>query len=164
MHGHSLAPADHILVERSSHEALSIDALPITHTRTESMSNRDEQPRAGGQQDGKPARAEGQHGDKTHARFQEQLHEGRSAPADSDQDRERHEQSAYEGKRRLVEDREQHDEAERNSEKVRLTKDRERGRDDGPSDNTSSLRGVLDHREHRADYQERDSDGFRRDR
>jgi hypothetical protein len=128
------------------------------------MSNRDEQKRAGGQQDGKPAHAEGRHGDKTHARFQEQLHSRPSEPAATDRMEEHHEQSGYEGKRRLVEDREQHDEAERNSEKVRLTKDRDRGVDEGPSDNTASLRGVLDHREHRADYQQRDPDGFRSDR
>ncbi len=128
------------------------------------MSNRDEQKRAGGQQDPKPVHAEGQHGDKTHARLQEQLHSRPTEPAESDRTEDRHTQSAYEGKRRLVEDREQHDEAERNSEKVRLTKDRDRGVDDGPSDNTSSLHGVLDHREQRADYQQRDPDGFRSDR
>ena len=128
------------------------------------MSNRDEQKGDTGQQQGKPAAVEGRHGDKTHARFQEQLHSGSHEQPDDEQRADRHEQSAYEGKRRLVEDREQHDEAERNSEKVRLTKDKERGADNGPSDNTSSLRGVLDHREHRADYQERDSDGFRSDR
>lgn len=128
------------------------------------MSKRDEQKGDGAQQQGRPARAEGQHGDKTHARFQEELHSRPPEEPASERIAERHEQSAYEGKRRLVEDRQQHDQAERNSEKVRLTKDLDRGTEEGPSDNTSSLRGVLDHREHRADYKERDPDGFRADR
>jgi hypothetical protein len=124
------------------------------------MSNRDEQKVDGALKQSK-IHAEGQHGDKTHARLIEQLHEGRSGEPVADATANRHEQSAHEGKRRLVEDREQHDEAERNSEKVRLAKDIERGTDPGPSDNTSSLRGVLDHREHRADDQPRDGRGFR---
>lgn len=51
------------------------------------------------------------HGERTHSRFIEQLHEGsveRKAAEDRD----------VEGHHRLVEDREQHDEAEKNSEKV----------------------------------------------
>ena len=119
--------------------------------------------RADGQQKGAQTHAEGQHGDKAHAQFLEQLHSGASeAPREAESGHAYDEGS--DGKRRLVEDRQQHDDADRNSEKVRLTRDKERGRDDGPSDNTSSLHGVLDHREHRADYQERDADGFRSDR
>jgi hypothetical protein len=49
------------------------------------MSNRDEQKQNGksGQQQGKPASVEGRHGDKTHARFQEQLHSGAREQPDS---------------------------------------------------------------------------------
>src|SRR4051812_35883959 len=80
-------------------------------------------------QKGPQAHAEGQHGSKTHARFIEQLHEGRrEEPAESTYDRERHE-SAFEGKRRLVEDREQHDEAEKNSEHTQLFAEHELRRD-----------------------------------
>lgn len=124
------------------------------------MSDRDERNSTGSNKQSK-THAEGQHGDKTHARLAEQLSSGASGDPVEDRLAKRHEQSAYEGKRRLVEDREQHDEAERNSEKVRLTKDIERGTEAGPSDNSSSLRGVLDHREQRADNQERDRQGFR---
>lgn len=104
---------------------------------------------------------EGRHGDKTHARLIEQLHSRPSEDSPEEQHAARHEESAHEGKRRLVEDREQHDQAERNSEKVRLAKDLARDTEAGPSDNQESLHGVLDHREHRADYQERDESGFR---
>lgn len=67
-------------------------------------------------QRGPQAHAEGQHGDKTHSRLMEQLHEGRheeSREAKVERDREN---AAVKGGRRLVEDREQHDEAEKNSE------------------------------------------------
>ena len=111
------------------------------------MSKRDEQKVDGAMKQSRLG-VEGRHGDKTHARLIEQLH---SRPS---------EESAHEGKRRLVEDREQHDEGERNSEKVRLAKDLARGTEPGPSDNQESLHGVLDHREHRADYQPRDESGF----
>jgi hypothetical protein len=123
------------------------------------MSDREE--RMQGMAKQSKTKAEGQHGSKTHSRLLEELHSGEREEPGGDRIAQRHEQSAYEGKRRLVEDREQHDEAERNSEKVRLTKDLERGSEGGPSDNTSSLHGVLDHREHRADHQARDNDGFR---
>jgi hypothetical protein len=125
------------------------------------MSNRDEQKGDGAINQSRKHVAEGQHGDKTHARLIEQLHSGPSRESDEDQRAARHEQSAHEGKRRLVEDREQHDEADRNSEKVRLAKDLARGTEPGPSDNKESLHGVLDHREHRSDYQQRDESGFR---
>jgi hypothetical protein len=125
------------------------------------MSNRDEQKGDGAINQSRKHVAEGQHGDKTHARLIEQLHSGPSGEPADDQRAARHEQSAHEGKRRLVEDRQQHDEAERNSEKARLAKDIERGTEPGPSDNSESLRGVLGSREHRADYQQRDESGFR---
>ena len=124
------------------------------------MSKRDEQKVDGAMKQSRPA-VEGRHGDKTHARLIEQLHSGPSKEPAEEQRAARHEQSAHEGKRRLVEDREQHDEADRNSEKVRLAKDLARGTEPGPSDNKESLHGVLDHREHRSDYQQRDESGFR---
>jgi hypothetical protein len=83
------------------------------------MSGRDG--RNKGEQKGPAAHAEGQHGDKTHARFLQELHSGPHEETVEERVAQQHEQSAYEGKRRLVEDRQQHDEAERNSEKVRLT-------------------------------------------
>jgi hypothetical protein len=125
------------------------------------MSNRDEQKGDGATNQSRRHVAEGQHGDKTHARLIEQLESGPSKESRDDQLAARHEQSAHEGKRRLVEDREQHDEADRNSEKVRLARDLQRGTEPGPSDNKESLHGVLDHREHRSDYQQRDESGFR---
>ena len=115
-----------------------------------------------GQQKGPQAHAEGQHGKKTHSRFIEQLHEG--PPEEPVAERLEHDQklAAVSGKRRLVEDREQHDEAEKNSEHTQLFIEREEGRaDDGPSDNSGNLHGVLGHREHRADNQQRGSDGLR---
>ena len=124
------------------------------------MSKRDEQKVDGAMKQSRPA-VEGRHGDKTHARLIEQLHSGPSEEPAEEQRAARHEQSAHEGKRRLVEDREQHDEADRNSEKNRLARDLERGTEPGPSDNKESLHGVFDHREHRADYQQRDESGFR---
>ena len=55
--------------------------------------------------------AEGQHGEKTHSRFVEQLHEGAHGEL-------RTEHRDVEGRHRLHQDRQQHDEAEKNSEKV----------------------------------------------
>src|SRR4051812_6102123 len=124
------------------------------------MSNRDEQKGEGATNQSRRHVAEGQHGDKTHARLIEQLESGPSRESREDQLAARHEQSAHEGKRRLVEDRQQHDDADRNSDKARLARDLERGTEPGPSDNKESLHGVLD-REHRADYQQRDESGFR---
>ena len=78
-----------------------------------------------GDQKGAQTHAEGQHGDKTHTAFIEDLHgqhggseESEGAPqAENDVD-------AYGrpvvGRHRLDEDREQHDEAEKNSEANRL--------------------------------------------
>jgi hypothetical protein len=114
-----------------------------------------------GQQKGPQQHAEGQHGEKTHARFIEQLHAGPpEEPAEARLERAR-EKAAFGGKRRLVEDRQQHDEGEKNSERTRLFIEHERGRDEGPSDNRGSLHGVLDHREHRSDYKLRGPDGLR---
>jgi hypothetical protein len=125
------------------------------------MSNRDEQKGAGATNQSRRHVAEGQHGDKTHARLIEQLESGPSKGSREEQAAARHEQSAHEGKRRLVEDRQQHDDADRNSDKARLARDLQRGTEPGPSDNKESLHGVFDHREHRADYQQRDESGFR---
>lgn len=108
----------------------------------------------------KTPHAEGEHGPKTEARLIEQFE---SAPPEEptevrlERDRVR---AAFEGKRRLVEDRQQHDEAEKNSEHERLFEEVRRGHNDGPSDNSVDLHGVLGHREHRADYKLRRSDGL----
>ena len=75
-----------------------------------------------GHQKGPQTHAEGQHGDKAHSRFIEQLHEGR-APSNQELRDE-----GVEGRHRLDEDREQHDEADKNSEKNRLNRDWKRGR------------------------------------
>jgi len=66
-------------------------------------------------QKGPQGHAEGDHGAKTHSRFQKQLHD---APREEALDDllAREQSEASKGRRRLVEDREQHDEAERNSE------------------------------------------------
>jgi hypothetical protein len=91
------------------------------------MSKRD------GKQKGPAPHAEGQHGEKTHQRFLEQLQERHEPAAD--------EQAAQEGafspkpktgKHRLEEDREQHDEADKNSEKGRRLREGEWG---GPDTN-----------------------------
>ncbi|HEY9226353.1 MAG TPA: hypothetical protein VIP11_06905 [Gemmatimonadaceae bacterium] len=103
---------------------------------------------------------EGEHGPKTEARIIEQLESAPAKlPSEELLERDRM-KAAYEGKRRLVEDRQQHDESEKNSEHKRLFIDTQRGRDDGPSDNSGNLHGVLGHREHRADYKERGPDGL----
>ena len=81
------------------------------------MSKRDEQ-KVDGAMTQTNHGVEGRHGDKTHARLIEQLHSRASGDSAEEQRSARHEDSAHEGKRRLVEDREQHDEAERNSEKA----------------------------------------------
>jgi len=112
-------------------------------------------------QKGPQAHAEGQHGEKTHQRFMEQLHEGeRRESREARIERDRHD-LANEGGRRLVEDREQHDEAEKNSEHTQLFAEFQKGRDDGPSDNRGNLHGPLGHRETRADNKTRDSRGLR---
>lgn len=112
-------------------------------------------------QKGPQAHAEGQHGNKTHSRLMEQLHEGRheeSREAKVERDREN---AAMKGGRRLVEDREQHDEAEKNSEHTQHYVEHKLGRDNGPSDNTGNLHGTLGHREARSDYKPRDNKGLR---
>lgn len=111
--------------------------------------------------DEKKRHAEGQHGDKTHSRFVEQLHEGEHVQSQADRIEQNRQRAAESGGRRLVEDREQHDEAEKKSEHTQLFAEHERHRDDGPSDNTGNLHGTLDHREARADYKPRDEKGLR---
>jgi hypothetical protein len=72
-----------------------------------------------GRQKGAPPHAEGQHGQKTHERFIDQLESGLHDETRAEaMERERQHGANY-GKRRLVEDREQHDEAEKNSERRR---------------------------------------------
>ena len=76
-----------------------------------------------GQQQGAQRHAEGQHGEKTHRRFVEQLQEGTHTPR-------RTEGSDVEGHHRLHQDRQQHDEAEKNSEKVEAMREAQRGNAD----------------------------------
>jgi hypothetical protein len=68
--------------------------------------------------------AEGQHGERTHRRFVEQLQEGTGASAGA---RKQTESGPVEGHHRLHQDREQHDEAEKNSEKVEAMREVQRG-------------------------------------
>jgi len=71
-------------------------------------------------QKGPQGHAEGDHGDKTHTRYQKQLHDApREEPVEDRLARQR-EEGATAGRRRLVEDREQHDEAERGSENPKI--------------------------------------------
>jgi hypothetical protein len=103
-----------------------------------------------GKQKGAQQHAEGQHGDATHRRLIEQLHDSpQPEPLEDEVVRRREGEMA--GGHRLGEDREQHDEAEKNSERNRLAIELERGRDHGPSDNRGSLHGVTGQREGRAD-------------
>jgi hypothetical protein len=67
--------------------------------------------------------AEGQHGEKTHRRFIEQLQEGVAAPKSTVG-------PPVDGNHRLHQDRQQHDEAEKNSEKVEAHREVERGKVD----------------------------------
>lgn len=128
--------------------------------RDDHDATRDQREQRKPEQKGAQTHAEGEHGAKTHARLIEQLQEGRhEKPAEERAEHER-EEAAYQGKRRLVEDRQQHDEAEKNSEHERLFEEHERGRGEGPSDNEGNLHGVLGHREHRADCEERGPDGL----
>lgn len=113
------------------------------------------------EQKGPQAHAEGQHGEKTHARFIEQLHEGKHRESREDRVEHDREERARSGGRRLVEDRQQHDEAEKNSEHTQLFAERQHDRDHGPSDNSGNLHGVLDHRETRADNRPVDERGLR---
>jgi hypothetical protein len=78
-----------------------------------------------GQQQGAPTHAEGQHGDKTHTEFIEELHgkhggseESEGAPQGQNDFDEYGRPTG--GHHRLHEDRQQHDEAEKNSEANRL--------------------------------------------
>jgi hypothetical protein len=112
-------------------------------------------------QKGPQVHAEGQHGEKTHARFMEQLHEGEHRESRADRAQHDRDLAAEKGGRRLVEDRQQHDEAEKNSEHTQLFAEHNLNRDQGPSDNTGNLHGVLEHRESRADNRPRDSKGLR---
>jgi hypothetical protein len=72
-----------------------------------------------GETPGPQRHAEGAHGELTHRRFIEQLHEG--AP-----ERKQTEAPSVEGHHRLQQDRQQHDEAEKNSEKVEAIRETRR--------------------------------------
>jgi hypothetical protein len=104
--------------------------------------------------------AEGEHGPKTRAQIKKQIQSAPPEPPAKDRLEQKRIDAAFEGRRRLVEDRQQHDEGEKNSEHKRLFIEVRRGRNNGPSDNSGNLHGVLGHREHRADYKERGPDGL----
>jgi hypothetical protein len=104
--------------------------------------------------------AEGGHGPKTERRIIEQLESGPSRGSVAEGVELDRMLAAHGGKRRLVEDREQHDEAEKNSERTQLFEETRQGRaDEGPSDNSGNLHGVIGTRNHRSDYKQRGSDG-----
>ena len=71
-----------------------------------------------GKMKGPTPHAEGQHGERTHQRFVEQIHESQESDDDNVIARHRDE------KHRLGSDREQHDEAEKNSERKHERGDR----------------------------------------
>ena len=66
-------------------------------------------------QKGAQQHAEGQHGPRSHERFQEEISEFRDTPDPTLPE----DTSHREGKHRLEEDREQHDEADKNSDRNR---------------------------------------------
>ncbi|MFL5607860.1 MAG: hypothetical protein ACJ8AD_15520 [Gemmatimonadaceae bacterium] len=68
-----------------------------------------------GRQQGAQQHAEGQHGERTHEGFREEISEFRNAPDPTQPEGTPH----REGKHRLDEDRQQHDDAEKNSERNR---------------------------------------------
>ena len=63
--------------------------------------------------------AEGQHGDKTHAAFLDQLNASARTEGDAENAGPRDNTTPRLGKHRMSEDRQQHDEADKNSEKNR---------------------------------------------
>jgi len=73
-----------------------------------------------GNQKGAQRHAEGQQGDRTKSRQQEELHSGSGSRSEATH---REAQHPTDGKHRLFEGRQQHDEAELNSEKNRLNSD-----------------------------------------
>ena len=75
-----------------------------------------------GMQKGPQQHAEGQHGDKAHNAFIEQLHSGSARGKQQD----KAEPGPRKGGSHIFEDREQHDEADKNADKHRLA--REMGR------------------------------------
>jgi hypothetical protein len=97
-----------------------------------------------GHQKGPQQHAEGQHGEKTHSAFLEELHgrHGGSEESEGQPQRENQPMSGepVEGNHRLFEDRQQHDEAEKNSEKIRLAREKER---QGETPEGGSLNGPL---------------------
>lgn len=78
-----------------------------------------------GVQKGAQRHAEGQHGEKAHRRFIEQLQEGQTKEA-RDPAKEPEPRHRQDGEHRLFEQRQQHDEAEKNSEWNRLSRDIDR--------------------------------------
>jgi len=92
-----------------------------------------------GEQKGPQEHAEGQHGSKTHARFLEQLHEGRPEQQQASGE-------SHVGGRELAEGRKQHDEAERNSQATRARIEIQRGNlDPNDPDVKRGQMGTPDH-------------------
>ena len=99
-----------------------------------------------GRQKGPQQHAEGQHGEKTHAKFLEQLHNG------TQQDEPVKNELAgdpSQGKRRLFEDRQQHDEADKNSEKNRLLRELDK---DGVKQKDANIPSIKGGKTKRADH------------
>ena len=91
-------------------------------------------------QKGAQQHAEGQHGEKTHQRFIEQLHSHERGEEDVSQQASG---APVEGRHRLFEDREQHDEADKNSEKNRLGRELEREGDEAAIEAHPALKGGF---------------------
>ena len=85
------------------------------------MSKRD------GHQKGPQQHPEGGHGDRTHSKIVETLHQNTHKDPEKDNKLPRA-KSFPDGKNHIYEDRQQHDEADKNSEKDRLNKDKSKGR------------------------------------
>jgi hypothetical protein len=100
------------VIARSSGHHSTSTTLPEDTTMTKRSENQK------GNQKGPQQHAEGQQGERTHARFQEQINE--HPPTEDDNVIARH----REGKHRLDENREQHDEADLQSDKNRIAETR----------------------------------------
>jgi hypothetical protein len=96
-----------------------------------------------GKQKGPQQHAEGQHGEKTHSRFLEQLHSGPSGAERQREDAAGDPEHRERGKHRMFERREQHDEADANQEKNRAMRDINRHGHD--RDDFQNLRGKERH-------------------
>lgn len=93
-----------------------------------------------GHQKGPQRHAEGQHGEKTHHHFIEDLHGKHGGSLESEgapQEKQPEAGEPLHGRHRLDEDRQQHDEAEKNSEQNRLVRELDRDHHPLQSDATN---------------------------